>query len=207
MEEVLAGHIASEEVLLRRGRQMGLNLAHKHMALIVRTGPGPEDEVLIAPEDQRAFRKRERRIRTALQQVLEGSCPGSLILPKGDTVLILAHFEPSMGRYPARQKAAALGSAIRDSLVSDSGGAPVSVGIGDFYPSLPDLSKSYCEARKALEKGDKIFGRGHVTAHMNWDSTVFWGRAPKVRWRSSPQGSCTRFSSICLLYTSDAADE
>lgn len=179
LEEVLEGHFANEEALLRKGRQMGLNLAHKHMVLTIRIKPGPGDEADTALGGQRAIPKRERRVRVALQPVLEQGCPGSLVLPKGDTVLILAHFDLSIGRYPARQKALDLGTAIRDTFVSVFGGAPVSVGIGDFYPSILDLGKSYYEARQAVEKGEKIFGPGHITAYYDLGFYGVLGGSPE----------------------------
>lgn len=162
LAEVLAGRFTGEEDLLRRGRLMGVDLARKHMVLLVRLELGLNDKASASPQDQRAVARAEHRMQTVLQRVIDTACPRSLVLPRGDTILIMMHFERPSERDPARERGRDLARVVQAALAPEFEGVPISVGVGDFYVSPLDLNKSYRDAVQALDIGVRIYGHGVV---------------------------------------------
>ncbi|GAW28193.1 CdaR family transcriptional regulator [Carboxydocella sp. ULO1] len=123
------------------------------------------DQFLDAKGNQNVMRKLENQIKGYLRPVIDQYCPRSLIVLRGNKLLIFVHFEKLPERDQAREKAKSTAAALRDIILQEFTGIRISIGIGEFYPSPLDLCKSYREAIQAIDIGDKVYGYGHITAY------------------------------------------
>lgn len=159
LSEVFSGRFRGEEELLRRGRLMGMDLARKHMILLARFDAGPDD----APSNQELVAA-DPRLHALVQRSVDRVCPRSLAVPRGDTVVILLHFERPPAPDAAHDKGREVARAVQGALAEEFPGVRASIGIGEICRSPLDLGKSYREALQALDVGVRLFGKGNAVA-------------------------------------------
>lgn len=156
LTEMFEGKYVREEDLYQRARSVGLNLAKKHMVLVMRFdfSDGLEKEL----------GKLESRIHSAVGSTINKHSPKCNFVVKGDTLIIFIHFERLFDRQYSQQETRNLAVLLKNAIEKGSGETRVSAGIGGFYPSPLNLDQSYREALQALEVGCKMFGPGSITS-------------------------------------------
>ncbi len=178
LTEMFEGKYVREEDLYQKARSVGLNLAKKHMVLVIRfeVGDGLEKE----------SSKLENRVHAVVRSTINKHSPKCNFVVKGDTLITFIHFERLSNRQHVQQTARNLAILLKDAIEEGSGEIRASAGIGDFYPSPLNLDQSYREALQALELGCKMFGTGSVTSVH--ELGVFWGKYPTNFWISLLRG-------------------
>lgn len=158
LSELFSDRFHSEKELLRRGRLMGMDLARKHAILIARL------ELSEDPAANHGLPTADPRLHALVQRAVDGVCPRSLVVSRGDTVVILLHFERPPEPDVAREKGREAARAVQTVLAAEFPGVQVSIGIGEGCRSPLDLGRSYREALRALDVGARLFGKGKVVA-------------------------------------------
>lgn len=141
LAELLRGEFASDESMVRRGRNLGYNLDRPH-ALLALVWP-----LAAAPDDPAEF------VAATLENVALG------VHTIEDGVLLLAPVDPPSGAAAADHRfAAAL-------LAASRAGAVPSIGLGGVAAGPSALAAAAARASQALAIGRRIKPPGSVTAH------------------------------------------
>ncbi|MDQ7793556.1 MAG: PucR family transcriptional regulator ligand-binding domain-containing protein [bacterium] len=158
LDEMLFGNVKSESVLLARGRLVGWNLATKHIVLVAEHDG---DEAAPPAEDDRAAGAFSGQAGIMLAAAVRAAGAGHVLVPRGDSAIVLLDMEPGTGAEAAGDQALALAVGMRDALAGELPGT-VSIGIGSYQQGPAELWRSYEEARRAVSLGRKVFGPGHI---------------------------------------------
>lgn len=160
LDEMLFGTIKSDSVLLARGRLVGWNLASKHIVLVAEhDGPG-HDPAIPAERGQPAGAFAGKAGALLAAAVRAAGC-GNVLVPRGDSAIVLLDVEPGTGAEAARSQALDLAAGIRDTMAGEPAGT-VTIGIGGYQHGPAELWRSYEEARRAINIGRKVFGPGQI---------------------------------------------
>lgn len=175
-------HFKNFEEAIDRGDILGINLRAPQAVILLKTpglmqlfkdklkGKAEEDlPVLITKECQHFLHKLEIGFDSYEQNIF--ACIGP------DTFVVLKWARGEVNTLNSinffRQKA----NYIKEMTEKITGIVPT-IGVGQYYPGLQGLRKSYADAKTALELGEKIWGSGSVY-HIT-DIGMFISFSPKV---------------------------
>lgn len=163
LSEVLAGQFADEDELVRRGRLMHIDLSNKRIIMLFRLEQDANASGAAAP-NQWTFPRVEHYVQRLLQRVVADECPRSLVMPRGETLLGLLHFDRPTDREAASERARLLAARCQQQLAEQLPGLRLSIGIGGYYDSALELGQSYWDATRALDVGSRLHGPGLIAS-------------------------------------------
>lgn len=154
---LFANHSLSQETLHRRATYLGYQLSSSYWALVVEFDDAPGDEGITAEL---------KKLTDTLNALL--SFRQALVITQGQGATILY---PVKDGQPTLDKVKHLAETIRQKVAQTSPGLTVSVGIGQLYPDLMSIPKSYREAAQAAKIGRSLKGPNGV--HVFTDLGIY----------------------------------
>jgi sugar diacid utilization regulator len=184
LAELIEGKFIREEVLYRRANSIGLNLERKHITIIASIEWN--GMVIKHLQDQKMLN--ENKIYATVRTVLEKHSPGSEVLLHDNTAIVFMHFDPNTTINKAKHQARQLSELVQQALANAYSGTAITVGIGNYYESPVDLSKSFNDAQYTLDVGTKIFGSGSIISVQELGVYGVLGKTSKARLSEFPLG-------------------
>lgn len=154
---LFANHSLSQETLHRRATYLGYQLSSSYWALVVEYDNIPSDEGVPAEL---------KKLTDTLNALL--SFRQALVITQGQGATILY---PVKDGQPTLDKVKHLAETIRQKVSQTSPGLTVSIGIGQLYPDLMSIPKSYREAAQAAKIGRSLKGPNSV--HVFTDLGIY----------------------------------
>lgn len=154
---LFANHSLSQETLHRRATYLGYQLSSSYWALVVEYDNIPSDEAVPAEL---------KKLTDTLNALL--SFRQALVITQGQGATILY---PVKDGQPTLDKVKHLAETIRQKVSQTSPGLTVSIGIGQLYPDLMSIPKSYREAAQAAKIGRSLKGANSV--HVFTDLGIY----------------------------------
>ncbi len=145
---LFANHNLSQETLHRRATYLGYQLSSSYWSLVVEFDTIPSDDAL--PGEL-------KKLGDTLNSLL--SFRQALVITQGQGATVLY---PVKDGQPTMDKVKHLAETIRQKVNQTSPGWTVSIGIGQLYPDLMSIPKSYREAAQACKIGRSLKGANSV---------------------------------------------
>jgi sugar diacid utilization regulator/putative methionine-R-sulfoxide reductase with GAF domain len=158
VEELLSGGLeeAEAERLAQQAERLGHRLPHPAWVLVVEPdGAHGEGEL--------ASSARQERLDAALTELLRRRAPGSFMLVRSASAIVLAP-EEAVPDLAAAERLAGQAQAAAATVVRPG---TVSVGIGNVARSVGQLARSHHEARQALRLARRAGGAAQVTSYRS----------------------------------------
>ncbi|MCC6177794.1 MAG: helix-turn-helix domain-containing protein [Chloroflexi bacterium] len=152
LDDLLAGAYPSDDAMLARARWMGHDLTRPHVLLAVHVAE-PGDRAGGAPQ-------RLRVTDLVSTEVLRLAPTALLREYQGTLVVAIPRASP-----PTTEESVEVADRLRERLTALLPGAPVTVGIGRYYPGVAGLAASFREASQALAIGCDLLG-GDRSVHF-----------------------------------------
>lgn len=140
---LLNGTWASDKLLLDKASYFGCDLSQPHRVLVIEI----EAQKFSAGGGAADLQKRAHSI---VGRVLSQHSPKSMVIPRGETVIVLAATERHESQASSKKATSALAEHIRADLQRWLPASVISIGVGRECQSPIDYSLSYEQARKAL---------------------------------------------------------
>lgn len=151
--DLLYNNFESEELLIQRGRQLGWDFTR------------PQQLLVMEPHDFQPAHKKAalfEQLQQTVSRLLQAEFRQAIVFEQLEQLVVIIPMqdgEKNRGKLWLTEWAQSLKRRVEDRIA----GIGLSIGIGRTYPSIADLSRSYQEAKQALELGRYLQDKGHIT--------------------------------------------
>ncbi|MEH7391423.1 PucR family transcriptional regulator [Bacillus sp. JJ1474] len=159
LTELFNDKFFNEEELYNKGQLVGLNLAKKHMVLVAKLSQEGDEH-----SNNKGDFIIEKHIRSRIRPKIELLCPHTICLIKGNSIILLIHFDKNPEVQFARDKANKISFLLKEELDFEFKEMKVSIGIGNYYASPLGLGKSHRDAIRSINIGERMYGTNKITA-------------------------------------------
>ncbi|MFZ7102890.1 MAG: PucR family transcriptional regulator [Peptococcaceae bacterium] len=158
LEDLLNEHYDSEEAIIRRARNLGLELKGKHNVMIIDIDRFENYYLKYFQKGEAHFQNLKNRLYRIIEFSVLARSQKSIILPKSDSYIIFPHFSVERKEEEIKNRNIELAQEIQGEVCRMFEEITVSVGIGGYSELLTGLAVSYRQAQQALKIGCKISG-------------------------------------------------
>jgi len=154
IHDLLYNNFESREEIINRGKHWGFSLDIRHQLLVIEPHSTEKNLNL-----QEMMDKIELMICEAVSYANCHSVVGQV----QDQIVLIIPETSFKNQTISKENAFSLAGALHKKLKNDLPAISLAIGIGKHYPSLLDLSRSFQEAKLAIELGKIIYDKQHIT--------------------------------------------
>ncbi|MEW6522961.1 MAG: PucR family transcriptional regulator ligand-binding domain-containing protein [Bacillota bacterium] len=159
IDDLVTENYESPEAFLLRARNLGYDLSGGRVAMLLAIDDFEGFYLRLKDQAESAFQRVRERVTEIARFMAQSRSRSAIVAPRGDSVLVLYATQS-----PARAKSDSLrlAAAIKQKIAAEISSVTFSVGVGQFYESIRQVSRSFAEAKEALALGRAVFGRDRI---------------------------------------------
>ncbi|NLO89415.1 MAG: hypothetical protein GX088_03690 [Clostridia bacterium] len=158
IDDLLSRNYSSEEAIIRRAEQRGLDLEGKYVVLIVEIDNYEEIYLKYLQENYWIVQLVKDRLHNAVDFAVKRFSKKSVTIPKGERVIVLQNIPNDVKQSEVKTLLYGLAQEIQKEVEEELENIPVSIGIGSLCSKITDFPLSFHHAEQALEIGWRIKG-------------------------------------------------
>ena len=158
IDDLLSRNYSSEDAIIRRAEQRGLDLDGKYAVLIVEIDNYEEFYLRFLQENYWIVQLVKDRLYKAVDSAVNRLSRKSVTIPKGERVIVLQHIPNNVKRSEVKILLHGLSQEIQKEVEEELENVPISIGIGSCCSKIADFALSFHHAEQALAIGRRIKG-------------------------------------------------
>lgn len=161
-DDLLNKSFDSEDAIIARANSLGLSIQDKHQVFIVDIDDFEGYYLSNLEKGELHIQNIKNMLNNIVSFAVKAQSEDSIVIPKSDSFIVLPYASRRAKAEFVKQIILSIISQIKAELEKKLPEITVSYGIGNYYSSLIDLPRSYREAAKAVEIGQKVYGKNKV---------------------------------------------
>ncbi len=158
LDDLLEGKIKSGDIETSKYKFIDFNVTSPAVAILINVY-GVDS---VTNGDRVFYRATNNRVLDIIEGFIKDSDPNAFINDENNRYAVLYHFPINQGKNEAIARIKKLCERIGKRIREEFPKARYGFGIGNVYYQLPNLKKSYNEAKKALEIGQTFMGSNQI---------------------------------------------
>lgn len=162
LEDLLGGFYHSKQSIIQRARYLGWDLERDYLVMVVDIDNLEDYYLNLKNRDENHIQAIKERIKDIVKHNLVLLNKKVILANRSDSLVIFFDCEGLDSPQERKEESIKFARLIREQISRDVSQISVSIGIGNFFPDVSGLKKSFQQAKKAEKVGRKVFGEGQV---------------------------------------------
>lgn len=159
LEDLLSGNFESTTAIIRRGQHFGWDFNGDYVLMILDIDDFERCYLELPNKDERFIQGIKEQIRDTAANALTAVKRQHILVNKSDSLVLFVRLHKESDSTDA---ICALAELLQKALSQKFPQLSISIGIGNYYPGVDGLQKSYDQASRAIIIGRAAFGKGAV---------------------------------------------
>lgn len=165
LDDLLSGNIRAKETVIGRATFSGLDFSQSYICMVLDVDEFEKYYLDKSFSNERYIQDLKMKLYRLTQSVIYKYHPRSIIANKSDQIVFLLPYNKIRSKRKRKEICLELANSLKDKIKDELKEISVSVGIGNYYPDILDIHKSYKEAKEAITIGRIIRGKGSVSLY------------------------------------------